>query len=561
LPPRAHAAGLLKAGPESGGSAAQLPPMIRRRVTAIAATAALAAAALALLPAASAAADSVVRIGLPQQPNTLNPLVGGEFYENYLDEAIFSGLVVIDSRGNVAPDLIQNVPTKRNGGISGDGLTITYILQPGLKWQDGAPLTAADVAFTFKLMRDPKVPFPLASQYTNVASLEARDKQTVVVHLKKPDADAVAELFVNGQNGSIVPEHVLRNAADIRKAPFSAKPVGSGPYSVESWSRDTGLVLRANPRYFRGRPAIGELRVRVIPDTNTMAIALRAGDLDFAPGITPAAVSMLRGTPAIRLDEAPTEGLVWLIDRVDAPPFDDARVRRAFGLDAGRDAIARKAYLGYAQPAVELVPPWSPWATVRHAPPADPKGAAKLLDDAGWRVGPDGVRTRGSRKLSVTLTTIAGGRALLTTATLLQAQWHELGADVAIKTAEANQLYAPDGILAKGEFQFALTAIGFATTPDRSTVLSSHSFPPAGSNSAHYANAAVDKAIEQAQTSLDPATRRHAFAAIEKAVAADAPYAPLVWEHTIVAVSKKISGFKQEPVNSDLWNVYEWKLQ
>ena len=328
--------------------------MIRRRVTAIAAAAALAAAALALLPAASGAADSVVRIGLPQQPNTLNPLVGGEFYENYLDEAIFSGLVVIDSRGNVAPDLIQNVPTKRNGGISGDGLTITYILQPGLKWQDGAPLTAADVAFTFKLMRDPKVPFPLASQYTNVASLEARDKQTVVVHLKKPDADAVAELFVNGQNGSIVPEHVLRNAADIRKAPFSAKPVGSGPYSVESWSRDTGLVLRANPRYFRGRPAIGELRVRVIPDTNTMAIALRAGDLDFAPGITPAAVSMLRGTPAIRLDEAPTEGLVWLIDRVDAPPFDDARVRRAFGLDAGRDAIARKAYLGYAQPAVEL---------------------------------------------------------------------------------------------------------------------------------------------------------------------------------------------------------------
>src|SRR5580692_4622988 len=101
-----------------------------------------------------------LHVALPGQPNTLNPLLGPQFYENYVYEAIFSGLTVIDSRGNVIPDLAIAVPTIANGGISHDGRTLIYRLRPNLKWQDGVPLTADDVAFTYGLMRDPKTGFP-----------------------------------------------------------------------------------------------------------------------------------------------------------------------------------------------------------------------------------------------------------------------------------------------------------------------------------------------------------------------------------------------------------------
>jgi peptide/nickel transport system substrate-binding protein len=511
--------------------------------------------------ALSAGTVSEVRIGIPQQPNTLNPLIGSQFYENYLDCAIYSGLVVIDDRGRPAPDLIQNVPTRANGGVSADGRNIVYILRPGVRWQDNVPLTASDVAFTFERMRDPKTGFPATSQYDNVESVEARDAQTVVVHLKQPEADAVSEIFVNGQNGSILPRHVLAHVADMRRSAFNEHPVGSGPYIVESWQRDNGLRLRANHGYFVKRPQIERLRVDFVPDANTMALRLRAGELDFAPGITPAAVETLRKTPSLRVVDAPSYTVIILANRVDAAPLDDARVRRALGLEIDRSAVARKAYLGHAQPASELVPPWSPYATMRAAHPADPKTARALLDAAGWRTDSDGVRERGGQRLNLTLTTIAGARALLTAATLLQAQWRSIGIDVALRAVQSNALFAPDGVLARANFQFALIGYGFATTPDRSPLLASRSVPPNGINYARYRNGAVDKAIDEARTAPDAAARRRAFATIGRRVAADAPYGPIVWIDTIYAISTQLDGVRPETVNSDLWNVYAWRLR
>jgi peptide/nickel transport system substrate-binding protein len=523
--------------------------------------------ALALVVAAAtsralAAGDGPeVRVGLPQQPNTLNPLLGAQFYENYIDCAIYSGLVVIDDHGNVAPDIIQNVPTRANGGISADGRTIIYVLRPGVRWQDGAPLTADDVAFTFARMRDPKIGFPSASSYDNVESVEARDVQTVVVHLKAPDADAVAEIFVNGQNGSIVPRHILKSVSDMRHARFNEQPIGSGPYVVESWRRDSGLRLRANHAYFRGRPAIERLRIDFVPDANTLALQLRAGELDFAPGITPAAVASLRQAASLRVVDAPAYTIINLANRVDAAPFDDARVRRALGIVVDRTGIARKAYLGHAEPASEFVPPWSHYATTRGPRPADPDAARALLDAAGWGASSDGIRERNGQRLSVTLTTIAGARALLTTATLLQAEWRSIGVEVALRTIPSNALFAPDGVLPSGNFQFALIGEGFATTPDRGALLGSRSLAPNGINYARYRDGEVDRAIEVARTASDPSARRRAFATIAKHVVADAPYVPLVWTRIIFAISRKLDGVKPETVNSDFWNVYDWRLR
>ena len=187
--------------------------------------------------------------------------------------------------------------------------------------------------------------------------------------------------------------------------------------------------------------------------------------------------------------------------------------------------------------------------------------ARHLLDDAGWKVGPDGVRRRNGQALSVTLTSIAGADTLLKAATLLQAQWRALGADVAIRTVAQNALVAPDGILAKGNFDFALVGIGFSTTPDRSSIFSSRDLPPAGFNYAGYRNAAVDRAIDVASSSLDPSLRKKAFATIQKAVAEEVPYVPLVWVFGITGLSTSLEGYKGLSADGAFWNVYEWRLR
>src|SRR5579883_1038259 len=190
--------------------------------------------ALGLAPAV-AQQQPELRIGIAQQPNTLNPLVETQFYENYIDEALFSSLTVLNDRGDVTPDLAERVPTRENGDISRDGRTVTYHLRRNVTWHDGVPLTADDVVFTFQKMRDPKTGFAASSAYDTVESVSAPNAFTVVVRLRKAWADAVGELFVNGQFASIVPRHILGKSADFKTDPFGGHPIGSGPYAFESW--------------------------------------------------------------------------------------------------------------------------------------------------------------------------------------------------------------------------------------------------------------------------------------------------------------------------------------
>jgi peptide/nickel transport system substrate-binding protein len=137
-------------------------------------------AAMVLLTGAGS--DGTVRIALREQPNTLNPLLATQFDENYVAEGIFSGLTVIDDRGRVQPELAEIVPTRANGGISADGRQLVYRLRRNARWQDGVPVTADDVVFTFAKMRDPKVPFPSLTLYEPVERVEARE----CAHRRRP---------------------------------------------------------------------------------------------------------------------------------------------------------------------------------------------------------------------------------------------------------------------------------------------------------------------------------------------------------------------------------------
>jgi len=515
---------------------------------------------LPALPLAAAPADAI-RVTIAEQPNTLNPLLVAQFDENYVVEAIFSGLTVIDDRGRTQPDLAVTVPTRSNGGVSADGKTITYRLRPNARWHDGAAVTADDVVFTYRKMIDPKIPFPSRSTYDVVERVEARDPHTVVVRLRRPSPDAPDELFVNGQNGAIVPKHVLERVADIVHADYNASPIGSGPYRVERWDRGGALHLVANRDYFGGAPHVARLDVSVVPDTNTRAILARTHETDLVPIAASDAAAVGSATDMrVAAPVAPT--LAYLMFRVDLPPFDDARVRRALGAVIDRSAIARTVYLGYAVPATDLLPPQSRFHLNVPVPAPDVRAAAKLLDEAGWKPSADGTRVRDGKRLSIALTTIANSAPILRTAVLLQAAWHGIGVEMTVRPQPTNLLYAPvTGTLAKGDFTVALTGFGFALTPDRTQNLCSAGFPPAGSNDGRYHDPDVDRWMSEARSSLDSSARKRLYAQIALRVQRDVPIVPIVWRKAVEAIADRVDGVRPEPVNSDFWNVTQWRLR
>jgi len=501
-----------------------------------------------------------IRVGSIRQPATLDPMRGGQYMDNFVAEALFSGLTVIDDRARVAPDLAQAVPTRANGGVSADGRTLTYKLRPHLVWSDGVPLTARDVVFTYRLLTTPATNFPSLSSYDVVSAVEAPDDRTVRVRLREPDPDAVSEIFVNGQNGAIVPEHVLRGVTDLQHAAFDSAPIGSGPYLLDRWDRGTGVVMRANPRYFRGAPKTPRLDLLFIADANTLGLQVRTGAIDFAQ-IPPALVPQFRDVPHVRLLSAPSSTLAELEFNVHAAPFDDARVRRALGLAIDRARLARTVFHGDADVASGLLPPQSPFARADGpAEPPNPHAAAALLDAAGWRLDRGGVRHRAGMPLRFTLLLPSGNPTYLTLAVQLQSTWRALGVAANVLPEETSMLRAPDGPLARGRFQAVVSPFGFVVSADRSTFVTKGAEPPNGYNYSRYVDPAIDRASDAARATGDVVTRERLYAIIEAKLRDAAPIVPIVWVRYGYAIRDDLRGVRPEPVNSDFWNVYDWSL-
>ncbi len=510
---------------------------------------------------ASARSDRPLRIGLPLQPNTLDPIVSSQYIENYIEEAIFDGLIVVDDRGALQPDLATLVPTKANGGISVDGKTLTYHLRHGVRWQDGVAFTARDVAFTFAKIRDPHVPFSLGSWYSIIHDLQTPDPYTVVVHLNAASADATAELFVNGEFGMIVPEHILRGVTDFHAAAFSGAPVGTGPYRVERWDRGSVLELRANRAYFRGAPHIDRIRIVFFSDQNTLALQKHTGEIDFVANLPLSQISTFANSPTLTVKLVPAYYLDYVIANLRVAPFDDVRVRRALSLAIDRDSLVKNTYHGAALVADGLVPPWSRFYTPARGTPGRPDAAAArtLLDLAGWHAGADGVRHKNGVPLAFALTTVAGQTVLLNAAVELQSAWRAIGAAVDLRPVASTVLYQPGGVLKSGNFSIAFIAYGELPWPDLSDNLASAALPPRGQNYGKYIDPAVDALLHMSRTIDDVAARRTIVAEFDRRVRAAAPVMPVLWERFLYAWSGDLHGVRPETVNSDFWNIGQWE--
>jgi peptide/nickel transport system substrate-binding protein len=510
-------------------------------------------------PARQAPANRI-RFDLAADPRNLNPLFGNPdaaSVEQQLGRLSFEPFIDLDAAGRPVPALLQAIPSRANGGLSADGRTIRYRLRP-MAWSDGTPVEADDVLFTLRAILDPRNPVRSREGYELIDRAVATGAHGVLFHLRRAWAPAVMTYFSYGFSPQFVlPAHVLRSESSLARAAFDSAPtVADGPYRFVSWRRGEGLRYAANPRYWRGRPAVAELAIRTIPDPSTNLLLLQSGELDWNL-VAPAQMALVRANPEIRFVTVPTAVVAGLAFNTAHPPLDDVTMRRAIAMSIDRPAISRKITLGL-YPVTDMIQPRFSWAFDRRVrePAYDPGRADRLFDDAGWRRGADGLRRRNGVVLRLVYLQFPESTTGVRVATAVQAALRERGVDVVVKSVSNAQLFLPHtGVLAAGNFDLAYVPWTMGADPDDSSVLRCG----AQSNYMRWCNRDVERLEGRALAASDHSRRKRLYGEIGTIVAAQVPILYLFNADYVYAYRTRLHGFAPNAF-LPTWNAAGWRL-
>lgn len=506
----------------------------RRFVAALAAASAsalLGADAPSAAPSAQTTPLPVVTVGWTREPN-FDPPTFTSAADHELGRLLYEPLFDVDIFGRLVPRLAEAVPTKANGGISSDGLTVRYRIRPDATFSDGGPVTAADVLAT--LDEETRAGAPVADV---IGSIHAQDARTVVVRLKRRSASFIDRFFVGTGIVSAVFERGTRDASR------PGVVVGSGPFRLASYNRGDAADFVPNEHYYGVRPQIS-VRVKILPDANTLRTTLETHEVDVAVDLAPgAATATMLARRDLHSVSATLPGAVMIAVATWKPPFDSATVRRAFNLAVDRETIAKKVLVGEVTPATAYVTPgrWLDAPPVNTLRSQDAE-SARLLESSGWHLRPDGYRYRGDTRLAATLTLQPAFEPI---GIVLQAMFRAIGADVALRSFPANLYFAPadqGGIVRGGKFDLALVADYSTTDPDVSGHLGCTAGKPGVANVSRFCDPALDAAILHLDELYDGKLRRDAYAHLARMIDGDSPIIYLYHPVELAAARSELLG-------------------
>lgn len=480
--------------------------------------------------------------------STLIPLLATDSASHAVADQVYNSLVKYDKDFKIVGSLAESFD------IAPDGLAITFHLRKGVKWHDGAPFTARDVLYTYRVTIDPKTPTAYAEGFKQVKSVTAPDEYTVRVTYDAPYAPALASW-----GESILPAHLLEGK-DITKSPLARAPVGTGPYRFKEWVLGQKIVLESNHDYFEGRPWIDRYIYRIIPDTSTMYMELKAGAVDMM-GLTP--VQYARQTTDTRFTSLfnkyryPSTSYVYLGYNLRHPLFKDKRVRQALTAAIDKDELIHGVLFGMGQKAVGPIPPGS-WAynpNVRDIA-YDPKHAAELLAQAGWKEkNSDGILVKDGKPFSFTILTNQGNQQRLLTAQIIQQRLKFVGIDVKIRIVEWATFLKE--FVDKGNFETVMLGWTTSPDPDMYDVWHSSKTNPGELNFVGYKNAEVDRLLVEGRSTFDIEKRKKAYFRIQEIMADEQPYTFLYVPDNLPVVSARICGVKPAPIGIG-YNQIRW---
>ena len=505
-----------------------------------------------------------MRIGIHVSPASLSPILATDTTEGMLARFVFDPLTEVDDHGNAVPVLASVVPSTANGGISADGRTITFHLRHGVHWQDGALFTSKDVAFTYRAIMNKNNNVATRYGFTEVDRVATPDAYTIIFHLRERFAPIVTTLFGDSDNPyQILPAHLLEHYPSLNNVTFNSAPVGTGPFVFDTWARGDHIKYHANPLYFRGKPKLQTILVRLIPDENTALNELRTHDIDWLFEPSPQTFPQIRAMSDIRYSFTQQNAYGGMLMNLQRPALQDVRVRHAIEAAINKQAIVTRFTYGTTTLAQEDLPP-SIWAfsPTAQAEAYRPDHARTLLRDAGYLPGPDGIMTRNGSRLSLQLSYAQGNATNALVSVAVQSDLRNVGIETQIRTYVATLLFAPagmDGILARGRYDLNLSGWYSGVDPDDSSQFLCAARPPEGSNYTNYCNAEMEAAQKVALSTYDQSVRRAAYARIEHNLAKNVPQIFFYHPRSIQAFNPDFSGLRPSPV-VESWNAYEWML-
>jgi peptide/nickel transport system substrate-binding protein len=461
---------------------------------------------------------------------------------------VFDGLVKYDKDIKVVPVLAKSWQ------VSPDGLTITFHLRHGVKWQDGKPFTARDCVFTYEFMTDPKTLTPYRGNWTPIQSVVAPDDYTLKVTMKKPYAKAII-IWMMG----MLPRHLLKGR-DPRKTPLARHPIGTGPFRFVSWKSDQEIVVAANKDYWEGRPYLDRVVTRIIPDTATMFMELKALNIDYM-NLTPLQWQRETNTPFFKKNFRKYKYLEFMYTylgfNLKSDLFQDRRVRQAIAYAVNTRQIIAGVLLGLGEPTAGPYKPGTwPYNNRIKPYPYDPARAAKLLAAAGWKKGRDGRLYKGGRPFEFTLITNLGNESRKNTALIIQHQLKKMGITVQIRILEWTTFLKD--FINPGNFQACLLGWTVPPDPDSFNVWHSSGIDKKNRlNFINFRNAEVDRLLVEGRHTLDQKKRKKIYDRFQEILHQEAPYVFLYVPYSLVILNHRFRNIKPAPLGIG-YNFIRW---
>jgi len=458
----------------------------------------------------------------PEEPATLDPYIPNDNGSIYAIEQVCDSLVEPDADGDgLRPGVAESWE------ISDDKLTYTFKLRD-TKFSDGKPVTADDVLYSLKKASAEAA--PLGFLYAPIKSVEAVDEKTVKITLKQPYAPVLSALSAYG--AAIVSKEAYEAGAEA----FGQKPVCTGPFVVEEFTRGTRLVLAKNPDYWEkgsdGQPIpyVDKVEMRYVADSNARVLGMKNGDFDAIASVPYNQAESLKSAADIKLEEVPIFRLDYVYTNHKAKPLDSKDLRLALNHAADREAIMKVVFFGYGTIPNSYMPKVNFHSDAVEPIPYDLEKAKALVKSSGYK------------GQTLKLMVDAGNAPSKQIATILQQGWTEAGLKVEIVEFDVGTAF---DMSSKGNYMLYVSYItSDINDTDELATLQADGRGSTKSFFSNYRNDAVGKMLDEARQESDPAKRAELYAKVQDTVYHDGYSVPLNFAPMLNAHHAQIEGWK-----------------
>jgi peptide/nickel transport system substrate-binding protein len=518
--------------------------------------------------------NAELKIGISQEFENLNPIIMSMSASTYMSSLVNRQFVIMDEKSEWIPQLVKDIPTLDNGKakivtIGGKKKLVTvWEILDNAKWGDGKPITCDDLKFTIEVGRNNNVSVP---------SRDAYEEINVDSDPKTPKKCTLTFEKVRYDYYSIVPTPVPKHIEEPVFMKFKDKKEGydqnsnyvknptnpalyNGPYVISDIKLGSHVAFKVNPLFYGTAPKIEKILVKLIPNTGTLEANLRSGTIDVISSLGLDFDQALALDKKVKAENLPysvnfVPGVTYEHIDVDLqnPILKDIKVRKALVFAINREELVNALFEGKQTAAIHNIAPLDPLYTNDPKKialyPTSKREAGRLLDEAGWKMGADGFRSKAGKRLTVRFMTTAGNKMRETVQTLLQSQWKAVGIEVIIKNEPARVFFGET--MRKRAFN-GLALYAWTSTPDSTpkSTLHSSQIPTAknsysGQNTPGWSNPKTDKLCEEFEMEFKLNKRKELMAEILKEYTEDVPVIPLYYRSETAVIPKGFQNFRQ----------------